>query len=116
MNCTQETYHRCLATVAPREVAAARANGTYSATWNSKKPNKTDLELRAKVLDMLSSRPLTTEQVRARTSTARPQAYALLQKMEYDGLVKSRKVVVDGSSTCEWRLAILRASHAMEAE
>ena len=104
MNCTQELYHRCLATVAPREVAAARANGAYAATWSSKRPNKTDLELRAKVLDMLSARPLTTEQVRARTATVRPQAYAMLQKMEYDGLVKSRKVVVGGFSVCEWRL------------
>ena len=26
MNCTQETYHRCLATVAPREVEAAQAD------------------------------------------------------------------------------------------
>ena len=104
MNCTQETYHRCLATVAPREVEAARANGTYAATWGSKKPKPTDMQLRASVLDMLSARPLTTEQVRARTATARPQAYAMLQKMEYDGLVKSRKVVVGGFSVCEWRL------------
>ena len=104
MNCTQETYHACLAAVAPREVAAAKAAGTYAATWYGKKPKPTDMQLRAKVLDMLSARPLTTEQVRARTATARPQAYALLLKMEYDGLVKSRKVVVNGFSVCEWRL------------
>ena len=104
MNCTQETYHACLATVAPREVAAARASGTYAATWDVKKPKPTDMKLRAKVLGVLSARPLTTEQVRARTATARPQAYALLLKMEYDGLVKSRKVVVGGFSVCEWRV------------
>ena len=90
--------------VAKQEVAAARANGTYAATWSIKKPKPTDMQLRAKVLDMLSARPLTTEQVRARTATARPQAYALLLKMEYDGLVKSRKVVVGGFSVCEWRV------------
>ena len=89
--------------LASKEVAAAKAAGTYSATWDVKKPKPTDMQLRAKVLDMLSARPLTTEQVRARTATARPQAYALLMKMECDGIVKSRKVVVGGFSVCEWR-------------
>ena len=105
MNVSQELYHRCLATVAPREVAAARANGTYQVTWISKKPKPTDPQLlRASVLDMLSARPLTTDQVRARIATTRPQAYKLLQKMECDGLVKSSKVVVNGFSQLRWSL------------
>jgi len=102
-NAAQDAYRQALEAIAPKEVAAARDNNTYAATWDAKKPKPTDLQLRASVLDMLSARPLTTEQVRARTATARPQAYALLSKMEYDGLVKSRKVVVDGFSICEWR-------------
>ena len=104
MNCTQETYHACLAAVAPREVAAARANGAYAATWNSKKPNKTDLELRATVLDALAERPYTTMQLRAKTNTYKERIYALLAKMESDGLVRQRRVVIKGNSQSEWRL------------
>ena len=104
MNCTQQTYRACLATVAPREVAAARANGAYAATWNSKKPNKTDLELRAHILDMLAPRPLTTMQLRAKTNVYKERIYALLAKMESDGLVRQRRVVIKGNSQSEWRL------------
>ena len=104
MNCTQETYHACLAAVAPREVAAARANGAYAATWDSKKPNQTDLQLRATVLDALAERPYTTMQLRAKTNTYKERIYALLAKMESDGLVRQRRVVIKGNSQSEWRL------------
>ena len=104
MNCTQETYHACLATVAPREVEAARANGTYAATWSSKKPNKLDMELRASVLDMLSARPLTTMQIRARVGISKQRMYALLAKLEDENLLKSKRVVVNGLSQSQWRL------------
>jgi hypothetical protein len=104
MNCTQETYYRCLATVAPREVAAARANGAYAATWNSKKPNRTDMQLRATVLDALAERPYTTMQLRAKCQTYKERIYALLAKMENDGLVRQRRVVIKGNSQSEWRL------------
>ena len=104
MNVTQDLYHRCLATVAPREVASARANGTYAATWNSKKPNKTDLQLRVRVIDILAERPHTTMQLRAKTNTYKERIYALLAKMESDGLVRQRRVVIKGKSQSQWRL------------
>ena len=104
MNCTQETYLACLHSVAPRDVAAARANGAYAATWSSKKPNKTDLELRATVLDALAERPYTTMQLRAKANVYKERMYALLAKMENDGLVRQRRVVIKGNSQSEWRL------------
>lgn len=105
MNCTQETYHRCLATVAPREVAAARANGAYAATWNSKKPNKTDIELRAAILDMIVSKPLTTMQIRNRIGVSKERMYAVMAKLEDERLVKSTRVVVKGNSQSQWKSA-----------
>ena len=105
MNCTQATYRKCLETVAPREIAAARAAGAYAATWNSKKPNKTDFELRATVLDLLDKKALTTEQIRVRTNIYKQRAYALLARMEGEGLIKSRRVVIRGQSHSEWRAA-----------
>ena len=104
MNCTQETYHACLATVAPREVEAARANGTYAATWSRKKPSKTDVELRTHILDMLGPRPLTTMQIRSRVGVSRERMYPVLAKMEDERLLKSKRVVVNGRSQSEWRL------------
>ena len=104
MNVPQDLYHRCLATVAPREVASARANGTYAATWSSKKPNKTDLELRAHILDMLAPRPLTTMQIRNRVGISKERMYALLAKMEDEHLLKSKRVVVNGLSQSQWGL------------
>ena len=94
----------CLAAVAPREVEAARANGAYAATWSSKKPNKLDMELRASVLDMLSARPLTTMQIRARVGISKQRMYALLAKLEDEHLLKSKRVVVNGLSQSQWRL------------
>ena len=87
-----------------QEIASARANGAYAATWNSKKPNKTDLELRATVLDALTKRPYTTMQLRAKANVYKERMYALLAKMENDGLVQQRRVVIKGNSQSEWRL------------
>jgi erythromycin esterase-like protein len=104
MNCTQETYYRCLATVAPREVAAARANGAYAATWNSKKPNQTDMQLRATGMLALAMTIKTIDEVGAKTNVYKERMYALLAKMENDGLVRQRRVVIKGNSQSEWRL------------
>ena len=105
MNVTQETYHACLATVAPREVAAARANRTYEVTWNQKKHTATDYEIRLKILDLLAARPMTTEELRSRIGTTRTRAYNFMYKMEGDGLVKSKRVQVSGTSRALWSLA-----------
>ena len=90
--------------LAKQEVEAARANDTYQVTWDSKKPNKTDLQLRAHILDMLAPRPLTTMQIRNRVGINRQRMYALLAMMEDDHLLKSKRVVVNGLSQSQWRL------------
>ena len=90
--------------LAKQEVEAARANGTYAATWGSKKPNKTDLELRAHILDMLAPRPLTTMQIRNRVGVSKERMYAVLAKMEDEHLLKSKRVVVNGGPQSQWRL------------
>jgi len=104
MNVTQELYHRCLATVAPREVEAARASGTYAATWDSKKPNKTDLQLRARILDALADRPYTTTQLRAKANVSRERMYTVLARLEDENLLKSKRVVVNARPQSQWRL------------
>ena len=103
-NAAQDAYRQALEAIAPKEVAAARDNHAYAATWNSKKPNKTDLELRATVLDALAERPYTTMQLRAKANVYKERMYAILAKMENDGLVRQRRVVIKGNSQSEWRL------------
>ena len=104
MNVTDDLYHRCLATVAPREVAAARANDVYAITWDSKKPNKTDSELRAHVLDILADRPLTTMQIRSRVGVSKERMYSVLAEMEGECLLKSKRVSVNGRAQSQWSL------------
>ena len=103
-NAAQDAYRQALEAIAPKEIAAARANNTYQVTWSSKKPNKTDMELRAHILDMLAPRPLTTMQIRARVGISKQRMYALLAKLEDENLLKSKRVVVNGLSQSQWRL------------
>ena len=102
MNCTQETYHRCLATVAPREVAAARANGTYAATWNSKPRGQPDHVRRAQALDLVRNRPQTTKQLRGRLQLTITATYSLMCKLERDGLVSRSYIDLNGNAHALW--------------
>jgi len=43
-------------------------------------------------------------QLRAKTNVYKERIYALLAKMESDGLVRQRRVVIKGNSQSEWRL------------
>ena len=102
MNCTQETYRRCLAAVAPREVAAARANGVYAATWNSKPRGQPDHVRRAQALDLVSNRPQTTKQLRARLQLTITSTYRLMCRLERDGLVSHSYINLNGNAQALW--------------
>ena len=102
MNVSQATYRRCLAAVAPREVAAARAKGVYAATWNSKKPNQTGMQLRATVLDALAGRPQTTKQLHRRLQLTINATYGLMCRLERDGLVSRSYIDLNGNAHALW--------------
>ena len=105
MNCTQETYHRCLATVAPREVAAARANGVYAATWNNKPSGQPDRVRRAQALDLVRKRPQTTKQLRGRLQLTITATHSLMCKLERDGLVSRSHISLNGNAHALWSSA-----------
>ena len=102
MNVTQETYRRCLAAVAPREVAAARANGVYAATWNSKVRGQPDHVRRAQALDLVRNRPQTTKQLCRRLQLTMAATYHLMCRLENEGLVSRRYVNQDGNAHALW--------------
>ena len=90
--------------IAAREVAAARANGTYATTWDSRKVAKSVPEIRKDVMRILADAPMTTPKLRNTMGIRSQRMYAILAAMEDEGLVKSRPVVIDGQSQLGWRL------------
>jgi hypothetical protein len=104
MTFTEETYRQCLAAVAPREVAAARERGLYNPNFNMVIQNKPNTTLRETILDALSGKDLTTSQLQRRTCATMSHTHGTLCKMRDEGLVQSRRVVIDGQAKDKWRL------------
>jgi hypothetical protein len=104
MTFTQETYRQCLATVAPREVDAARERGLYNPNFNMVIQNKPNTTLRETILDALSGKDLTTKQLQRRTCATMQATHFTLRKMRDEGLLKSSRVVIEGQAQDKWRL------------
>ena len=90
--------------LAKREVAAARGNKVYEVTFDQKKNNRPDPEIRAWVLKSLAKQRYTTKQLRARANITNERMYNILADLEASGLVKQRRVVIDAHSQSQWSL------------
>jgi DNA-binding MarR family transcriptional regulator len=95
-----------LAEVAAREVAAARANGVYTVTWDKlERINKRNDRARAVILRNLERRgELTTRMIARYLSGAAENAHQMLCKLEAEGLVKRRVKTNRSGWNAYWRL------------
>lgn len=106
MNVSQATYRKCLEAVAPREVWAARENGTYAATWNHQgNQNRTPTDMQRQVMAMLDKHgELTTSQIRSRLGTNKAITENVMRGMHSKRLAVSEKRQIEGITQLFWRL------------
>lgn len=106
MNCTQETYLKCLEAVAPQEVWAARQNGVYAATWHHKGgPIRTPTERERQVAALLDKHgEMTVAQIRTRLGTSTVAVENIMRALKYKKLVTSQRRQVGNNERVFWGL------------